>query len=225
MENYQKLNGVTMKPGTLVLVDDRDDPNYDRIGTIVSVKFSGSTPSVYTVQFGESKDTRRNYWIDQLMPGDTDTEEARQWKAARQLRVFLCHGSEDKQDVRRLYQLLREADMQPWLDEKDIKPGQDWDEAIREAVRACHIVLVFLSLRSVTKEGYVQKEIRFALERAEEMPEGRVYIIPVLLEACPIPKRLAKWQAVSLFAKGGRDRLLAALQDIADKRFNEEQDE
>jgi TIR domain len=204
-----------MKPGTPVYVCDRDDPGYDAGGTIVSVQ-----EGTYTVQFGKSRSTRRGFSLDQIMPLDTDTEEARQWRASRQLKVFLCHGSEDKPAVRELYQLLRNADMQPWLDQEDIKPGQDWDQAIRDAVRACHIVLVILSSRSVTKEGYIQKEIRFALERAEEMPEDRVYIIPALIEPCPIPRRLAKWQAVSLFAEGGRDRLLAELRELANARFN-----
>jgi hypothetical protein len=218
MDDYQRVNGVTMRPGTLVYISDRDDPNYDAEGTIVSVELNK-----YVVQFGESHSTRREYSIDQIMPSDTDTVEARQWKASRQLKVFLCHGSEDKPAVRELYGLLLNADMQPWLDEVDIKPGQEWDSVIRAAVQACHIVIVILSSRSVTKEGYVQKEIRFALERAEEMPEDRVYIIPALIEPCPIPRRLAKWQAVSLFAEGGRDRLIAVLRDLAVARFSSEE--
>jgi TIR domain len=216
MTIYHRLNGVTMKPGTPVYVCDREDYNYDGGGTIVSVE-SGR----YIVQFGEARETRREYSIDQIMPLDTDTEEAREWRASRQLKVFLCHGSEDKPAVRELQRLLCEADMQPWLDEIDIKPGQEWDHAIRDAVNGCHIVLVILSSRSVTKEGYVQKEIRFALERAEEMPEDRVYIIPALIEPCPIPRRLSKWQAVSLFAEGGRERLVAQLRELANARFNQ----
>jgi len=31
----------------------------------------------------------------------------------------------------------------------------------------------------VDKEGYVQKEIKFALDKALEMPEGRIFLIPV----------------------------------------------
>ena len=218
MDDYQRVNGVTMRPGTPVYICDRDDPNYDAAGTIVSVKFNK-----YVVQFGKSRSTRREYSIDQIMPSDTDTAEARQWRASRQLKVFLCHGSEDKPAVRELYQLLLNADMLPWLDEVDIKPGQEWDHVIRDAVKACHIVVVVLSSRSVTKEGYVQKEIRFALERAEEMPEDRVYIIPALIEPCPIPRRLAKWQAVSLFAEDGPNRLVAVLRDLADTRFNQKE--
>ena len=118
MDDYQRINGVTMRPGTAVYVCDRDDPNYDHEGTIVSVNFNE-----YTVPFGESRSTRRKYSIDQIMPSDTNTAEARQWRASRQLKVFLC-------------------------------------------------------------------------------------------EPCPIPTRLSKWQAVSLFADGGRDRLVAVSESL-----------
>jgi hypothetical protein len=39
----------------------------------------------------------------------------------------------------------------------------------------------------VTKEGYVQREIRRAIEVAEEKPEGTIFIVPVKLEECDVP--------------------------------------
>ena len=66
MEGYARINGVTMKPGTPVYVCDRDDPNYDAGGTIVSVESGG-----YIVQFGKSRNTRFSYSLDQIMPLDT----------------------------------------------------------------------------------------------------------------------------------------------------------
>lgn len=143
----------------------------------------------------------------------------RQEIARRQLKVFLCHGSEDKQAARAIYNQLRQADMIPWLDEVDILPGQEWEAAIREAVRACHIILVLLSNTSVSKTGYIQKEIRFALERADELPEGKTYIIPVKLEECAVPRSLSKWQWLNLFEAGGRERLFSHLQRLALERF------
>jgi hypothetical protein len=37
-----------------------------------------------------------------------------------------------------------------------------------------------LSRRSLSKEGYVQKELRQALEVAKEKPEGTIFLIPAL---------------------------------------------
>lgn len=82
----------------------------------------------------------------------------------RPLRVFLCHASSDKTVVRGLYERLRTRSIRPWLDEKRLLPGQDWDLEIKKAVHNSDVVVVCLSRRSITKEGYVQKEIRFALD-------------------------------------------------------------
>jgi TIR domain len=135
--------------------------------------------------------------------------------AKRRLKVFLCHGSEDKAAVRSLYERLWAEGMEPWLDEKDIELGADWDQAIRRAIRNCDIVLVLLSQTSIDKAGYVQKEIRFALDRAEEMPEGRTYIIPVKLEQCDLPQRLSRWQYAKLYDPTGYQRLIETLKSLA----------
>ena len=95
-------------------------------------------------------------------------------ESARRLRVFLCHSSGDKPAVRDLYRRLRDDGFEPWLDEEDLLPGHDWREEIPNAIRACHVVVVFLSASSVSKEGYLQKEVREALLVADEKPEGTI---------------------------------------------------
>ena len=128
------------------------------------------------------------------------------------LRVFLCHSSEDKPAVRDLYRRLKIDGFSPWLDEEDLLPGHDWREEISKAVRAADVVIVCLSKSSVTKEGYVQKEIRFALDVEEEKPPGTIFIIPVRLEMVQVPERLKKWQWADLFRDGGYERLIRSLQ-------------
>jgi squalene cyclase len=78
--------------------------------------------------------------------------------ASRSLRVFLCHSSADKAAVRRLYNKLRQHNIDPWLDEENLLPGQDWEREISRAVRECDVVLVCLSRGSIGKKGYVQKK-------------------------------------------------------------------
>ena len=82
----------------------------------------------------------------------------------RPLRVFLCHSSNDKPTVRELYQKLRaETWIEPWLDEEELYPGQDWNMEIEKAVEAADAIIVCLSKGSITKEGYVQRELRTIL--------------------------------------------------------------
>jgi hypothetical protein len=105
---------------------------------------------------------------------------------------------------------------EPWLDEKELLPGQEWQGKIRTAVRACDVVLVCLSKNSITKDGYFQKEIKVALDAEEEKPEGTIFIIPARLEdGVEIPSRLAPWHWVNLFHDGGYERLALALEDRA----------
>lgn len=129
------------------------------------------------------------------------------------LKVFLCHASSDKAAVRQLYQQLASVSfVAPWLDEKDLLPGQDWNLEITKAVGAADCGVVCLSNRAINKEGYVQKEIGFALDAAQEKPEGTIFLIPVRLEPCEPPNRLARWHYVDLYEGGGYDRLLLSLQ-------------
>lgn len=130
---------------------------------------------------------------------------------ARQLRAFLCHASDDKPKARDLYKRLLKDKFSPWLDEENILPGQDWNHEIKKAVRASDVVLVLVSSSSINKAGYVQKEIRQAIDVAEEQPEGAIFIIPVRLEDCPVPERLRHLQWVNFFEDDGYDRLVSAL--------------
>jgi len=132
-------------------------------------------------------------------------------------RIFLCHSSNDKDKVRTLYNRLMDDGFKPWLDEEDLLPGQDWKETIVYAVESSTVVLVCLSRSSITKTGYVQKEIKFALERSDEQPEGKIFIIPVRLEQCNVPRRLNRWQYVDLFHEKGYSKLLKALEQATGK--------
>jgi len=129
----------------------------------------------------------------------------------RQLKVFLCHASGDKPAVRDLYRRLRSDGIAPWLDEEDLLPGQDWPLEIPKAVRSSDAVIICLSSRAITKAGYVQKEIKYALDVADEQPEGTIFLIPLRLEECEAPERLRRWQWVDFFQEKGYERLLRAL--------------
>src|SRR5258708_19971169 len=130
----------------------------------------------------------------------------------RRLRIFLCHAVSDKPKVRELYDRLRRDGFAPWFDEKDLLPGQVWREEIPQMVRTSDAVLVCLSRDSVSKEGYVHKEIKLALDVADEKPEGTIYIIPAALEdGVHVPTRLNQWQWVNLFQSDGYQRLLESL--------------
>ncbi|MBI5293828.1 MAG: toll/interleukin-1 receptor domain-containing protein [Chloroflexi bacterium] len=134
----------------------------------------------------------------------------------RSLRVYLSCSSHDIAAAREYYQKLRAAGwIQPWLEEEDLLPGQDSRLEIEKAVRNADAVLVFLSSRSVTQEGNLQRELRLALDVADEKPEGAVFVIPVRLDDCSLPQRLRTWKPVDAFPADRRDwayqRVLASI--------------
>jgi hypothetical protein len=132
-------------------------------------------------------------------------------KSKTSLSVFLCHASGDKPAVRKLYRRLKTDGYKPWLDEEDLLPGQDWRYEIPKAVRAANVVIACLSRKSITKEGYVQKEIKIALDVADEKPGGTIFIIPLKLEECIVPERLNHLHSESLLNPNGYERLVPAL--------------
>jgi hypothetical protein len=129
----------------------------------------------------------------------------------RRLNVFLCHASADKPKVRELYRYLRRRGVKPWFDEIDLVGGQDWQVEIPKALSTSDAIIICLTKNSVDTEGYVQKEIKFALDKALEMPEGRIFIIPLRLEECDVPFSLRRYQWVDLFSEVGSANLMRTL--------------
>lgn len=129
----------------------------------------------------------------------------------RPLKVFLCHASVDKPKVRELYRYLKRRGIKPWLDEVDLIGGQNWQIEIPKALATSDAIIICLTKNSVDKEGYIQKEIKFALDKALDMPEGRIFLIPVKFEECGIPVSLNRYQWVDLSNEIGYSKMMKAL--------------
>jgi len=135
--------------------------------------------------------------------------------ADRRLRVFLSYAREDRHAVLALYERLEADGFQPWMDKKDLLPGQKWEVEIPRQVQGSDVVLVCLSAVFAKKTGYGQKEITLALDTAESQPEHSIFVIPLRLEECEVPERLHHWQWGDLFEDDGYDLLLRALRHRA----------
>jgi hypothetical protein len=127
-------------------------------------------------------------------------------------RIFLCHASEDKVQVREVYHRLRAIDgFEPWLDEEDLLPGQDWTREIPRALQTSDFILVFFSRLSVAKHGYVQREMKLALDALQELPEGTIHTIPVRLDDCELPASFQHYHYANLFDSTGFDHIVRAI--------------
>ena len=122
-------------------------------------------------------------------------------------KAFVSYSRADKDFVLRLCQDLRAAGASIWLDQLDIHPGEEWDEAIERGLSECGRMLVVLSPNSVTSEN-VLDEIGSALSKKKT-------IIPVLYRDCEIPYRLNRIQYVD-FRTDYSERFKSLLLAIGD---------
>ncbi len=114
--------------------------------------------------------------------------------------IFISYASEDRLKCEQLYRDLRAEGYDAWIDSQDLVAGSNWSIEIKKAIREAQYVIVVLSSNSVSKRGYIQKEIREALNVLDEFPESETYIIPVRLEACEEGfERLKSIQRVDMF--------------------------
>jgi hypothetical protein len=79
-------------------------------------------------------------------------------------RLFLSYAREDTDKVTEIYYDLVAAGFSPWLDAIDILPGERWEMSIRKAIESADFFIVFMSEKSISKRGFVQKEIQMGLE-------------------------------------------------------------
>ena len=141
----------------------------------------------------------------------------REGDSFRPLRVFLSYAKEDKPTISQIYGFLDSVGACPWMDIENLLPGQDWEVEIEKAIEGADLVVVGLSGNSVDKRGYFQKEVAMTVEHALRQPEGRVFVIPLLLESCQVPRRLSKWQWLELLSEKFEQRLRDALIHRADE--------
>ena len=117
--------------------------------------------------------------------------------------IFLSYSSDDKDKVEILYNKLLDKGFKPWMDKKDLLGGENWDVRIKKAMRNSDFCLICLSKNSVSKRGFLQREIKVALDLWKEKLETDIYLIPVRLDDCEIPEALAAFQWIDLFKDEG----------------------
>jgi hypothetical protein len=110
--------------------------------------------------------------------------------------IFLSYASPDYDRVHEYYVALVNDGLDPWLDKEKLVAGQNWDFEIKRALAKATIIVVFLSENSVTRRGYVQREIKIALDQAEAKLHDDIYLIPVMLDEVIIPAQLQAIQVI-----------------------------
>lgn len=130
--------------------------------------------------------------IDGLGKFDLDSQNRVIFEPNGRVRVFLAYAEEDRAEVRKLYHELQNAGFEPWLDQEKLLPGQNWPRAIERAIELSDFFLGCFSRRSTVKRGHFQCELRYALDLAARVPLEDIFLVPVRLDDCKLPRQIAR---------------------------------
>jgi hypothetical protein len=106
--------------------------------------------------------------------------------------VFIAYVEEDLAWADKLYEHLEEVGLAPWMDRRDLLPGQNWPRAIERVIEVSDFFVALLSRKSLVKRSVFQSELRWALDCARRQPLDSIFFIPVRLDDCEVPWRISR---------------------------------
>jgi hypothetical protein len=116
------------------------------------------------------------------------------------IKVFIAYAYEDEDAAKRLSSSLKAAGFDPWLDQEQLLPGQNWPRAIDRAIEVSDFFIACLSKRSTLKRGHFQSELRYALDLASRVPLDDIFLVPARLDDCVVPRTICQsTQYIDLF--------------------------
>lgn len=102
--------------------------------------------------------------------------------------IFVSYSHRDAGLVKPVVGLLRATKGLVFQDVEAVQPGSRWRPQIAEALRVAHLIVLFWCYHS-SRSAEVRKEYELALSTGKD-------VLPVLLDATPLPKELNEYQWV-----------------------------
>ncbi len=134
--------------------------------------------------------------------------------------IFISYAPEDIEKAKELYEKLSDKDFRPWMEGKNIQPGEKIKTSIHNAIRNSDFFIACLSEKSIKKRGSFQKDFKKAAEIFLEKLDTDIYLIPVRFDNCEIPDNLNEIKCVDLYEKDGFSKLVKSIQ-TGMKRYDE----
>ena len=131
--------------------------------------------------------------------------------------VFISYAREDRSWAERLYMDLRKQEINAWLDIRNIAAGADWEFEIKKTIRNSRYFILLLSNHSINKRGFVQKEMKQAIDVLQEFPKGAIFLIPVRLDKTePVDDELRalNWVDLNPGYSDGLARIVSSLTSL-----------
>ena len=98
--------------------------------------------------------------------------------------VFISYAREDLPAVQQIKAGLEAAGVTTWFDLERLEGGDDYDRKIQRNIARCSYFIPVISANTQRRlEAYFRREWSYALDRARNMAEGALFILPVTLDA------------------------------------------
>src|SRR5579862_79439 len=98
--------------------------------------------------------------------------------------VFISYAREDLPAVQQLRAGLDAAGITTWFDIDRLEAGDDYDRQIRNNIARCSYFIPVVSASTQRRlEGYFRREWSYAMDRARNMADGALFILPVSIDA------------------------------------------
>jgi hypothetical protein len=133
------------------------------------------------------------------------------------MRIFLSYASERRDIAEPIALALRNQGHRVFFDRDDLPPGASYDDRIRDAIAASHLLVFLISPESVADGRYTLTELAVARRRWAS-PRDRV--LPVQIVPTPLPAVPAYLKAVAILEPRGNvaAEVAAATAEIAGRR-------
>jgi adenylate cyclase len=97
--------------------------------------------------------------------------------------VFLSYASEDAEVAARICTSLRNAGIEVWFDQNELRGGAAWDSAIKKQIKTCALFIPIISANSRARvEGYFRFEWKLAVDRSHLMAAEKAFLLPVVID-------------------------------------------
>jgi len=97
--------------------------------------------------------------------------------------VFLSYASQDAEAARRLCEALRNAGIEVWFDQSELRGGDTWDASIRRQIKSCTLFIPVISRNTHARdEGYFRLEWKLAVDRSYLMTANRPFLVPLVID-------------------------------------------
>jgi len=100
--------------------------------------------------------------------------------------VFLSYASQDIEAAQCICNALREAGIEVWFDQSELRGGDVWDHKIRKQIHDCALFIPIISAHTQMRtEGYFRLEWHLADQRKLLMTKSRPFLVPVCIDGTP----------------------------------------